>query len=256
MTDEAFPPTGNPSSTILIRNGTIVTLNGRGDIYHDGYVVIRDDRIVSTGEGSAPEVGAAQVIDASGLVAMPGLVDLHFHTDIERGGYSESLEVEEALFQHWYPMMRNLDQETAYAGALHSYVRALRGGTTSVNDMFRHVESLARAARTVGIRATLSSLVARPEDGLDVLEDNRAAFGACAQAMRTVVVRVVVGIEWIPLATPAMLREAASLANGAGHRLAHPPERVTTRRSKPAARCSAPGRSGLPTTTVCWVRRP
>lgn len=215
MKQETLPAADSSDSTILIRNATIVTLNGRGDIYHDGYVVIRDDRIVSTGEGSAPEVGAAQVIDASGLVAMPGLVDLHFHTDIERGGYSESLEVEEALFQHWYPMMRNLDPETAYAGALHSYVRALRGGTTSVNDMFRHVESLARAARTVGIRATLSSLVARPEDGLDVLEDNRAAFGACAGDADGLV-RVVVGIEWIPLATPEMLREASSLANELG----------------------------------------
>ena len=31
------------------------------------------------------------------VVVMPGLVDLHFHTDIERGGYSECARVEEAL---------------------------------------------------------------------------------------------------------------------------------------------------------------
>ncbi len=211
MTDDAVPAAGTPPSTIVVRNGTVVTLNEHADIYHGGHVVIRGDRIVSTGEGSAPEVGAARTIDASGLFVMPGLVDLHFHTSIERGGYSESLEVEEALFGHWYPMMRNLDPDTAYAGALYSYVRALRGGTTSVNDMFRHVESLARAARTVGIRATLSSLVARPEDGLDVLEDNRAAFHACAGEPDDRV-RVAVGVEWIPLATADILRDAASMA--------------------------------------------
>ena len=214
MTVEAVPPAGN-DSVILIRNAAVVTLNRVGDVYHDGHVLVRDGSIVSAGPGSGPEVAGARIIDAAGLVVMPGLVDLHFHTDIERGGYSESLEVEEALFEHWYPMMRNLDAETAYAGALHSYVRALRGGTTMVNDMFRHVESLARAARDVGIRATLSSLVARPEDGLDVLEDNRAAFHACSGNADDLV-RVVVGIEWIPLATPEMLREAASLADELG----------------------------------------
>ena len=211
MTVDGVPASGAPTSTIVVRNGTVVTLNERGDVYHGGHVVIRDDRIMSTGEGSAPEVGADRTIDASGLIVMPGLVDLHFHTAIERGGYSESLEVEEALFKHWYPMMRNLDAETAHAGALHSYVRAVRGGTTSVNDMFRHVESLARAARAVGIRATLSSLVARPEDGLDVLDDNRAALHACAEEPDDRV-RVVVGVEWIPLATTEILREAARLA--------------------------------------------
>ena len=214
MTVEAVPATGD-RTVILIRNAAVVTLNGYGDIYHEGHVLIRDGVVVSAGSGPGPAVAGARIIDATGLVVMPGLVDLHFHTDIERGGYSESLEVEEALFQHWYPMMRNLDAETAYAGALYSYVRALRGGTTMVNDMFRHVESLARAARDVGIRATLSSLVARPEDGLDVLEDNRAAFHACSGGADDLV-RVVVGIEWIPLATPEMLGEAAGLADELG----------------------------------------
>ena len=214
MTVEAVPATDD-RTVILIRNAAVVTLNGDGDIYHDGHVLIRDGVVVSAGSGPGPEAAGARTIDATGLVVMPGLVDLHFHTDIERGGYSESLEVEEALFQHWYPMMRNLDAETAYAGALYSYVRALRGGTTMVNDMFRHVESLARAARDVGIRATLSSLVARPEDGLDVLEDNRAAFHACSGGADDLV-QVVVGIEWIPLATPAMLGEAAGLADELG----------------------------------------
>ncbi|MDE0139692.1 MAG: amidohydrolase [bacterium] len=211
MTVEAVLGTGN-DSVILIRNAAVVTLNEAGDIFHDGHVLVRDGVVESCGAGPAPDVDGTRIIDAMGLAVMPGLVDLHFHTDIERGGYSESLEVEEALFEHWYPMMRSLDAETAYAGALHSYVRALRGGITMVNDMFRHVESLARAAREVGIRATLSSLVARPEDGLDVLEDNRAAFHACSGDVDDLV-QVVMGIEWIPLATPAMLREAASLAS-------------------------------------------
>ena len=214
MTAEVLPPAGDRAD-LLIRNAIVMTLNREGDIHHGGYVLIRDGLIVSTGSGSGPQIAATREIDAAGLVVMPGLVDLHFHTDLERGGYSESLEVEEALFGHWYPMMRSLDAETAYAGALYSYVRALRGGATTVNDMFRHVESLARAARDAGIRATLSSLVARPEDGLDVLEDNRAAFHACAGGADDLV-RVVVGIEWIPLATPEMLREASSLADELG----------------------------------------
>ena len=203
---------------LIVTGGSVVTMNDARDVLHGGAVVIDGNtiaQVLPAAEAERHDAGDAEVIDATGTVVMPGLVDLHFHTAIERGGYSESLEVEAALFDHWYPMMRNLDPETAYWGAMYSYMQAIRSGTTTVNDMFRRVESLAAAAGEIGIRATLSSLVARPEDGLDSLEDNEAAFRA-VNGSAGGRVEVVVGIEWLPLATPELLREARALADGLG----------------------------------------
>ena len=215
-----MPPTvmnNRMSERILVTGGLVLTMDDAREVHHGGAVVISGDKIeaVLAKEELAErrrEFDDAKVIDASGCVVMPGLVDLHFHTDIERGGFSESLAVEAALFDHWYPMMRNLDAETAYWGAMYTYMSAIRAGTTTVNDMFRHVDACARAAADIGIRAMLSSLVARPEDGLDSLEDNAAAF-ATSHGTADGRVEVAIGVEWLPLATPGLLRGARELAD-------------------------------------------
>ena len=46
---------------------------------HDGWVVIRDDRIVEVGQGSAPAHLAAEETGERYSVLVPGLVDLHNH---------------------------------------------------------------------------------------------------------------------------------------------------------------------------------
>jgi len=43
-------------------------------------IVIRDGAIESLSPAGALEVEAAEVIDAAGLLAMPGLVNAHFHS--------------------------------------------------------------------------------------------------------------------------------------------------------------------------------
>lgn len=59
---------------------------------------------------------------------------------------------------------------------MHSYYAAIRSGTTTVNDMYRFVGSLADAASKIGIRAVLSNDVALPEHKLDTLEDNLVSY--------------------------------------------------------------------------------
>lgn len=59
---------------------------------------------------------------------------------------------------------------------MHSYCTAIKSGTTTVNDMYRFVGSLADAASKIGIRAVLSNEVALAEFQLDSLEDNVASF--------------------------------------------------------------------------------
>jgi N-acyl-D-amino-acid deacylase len=63
---------------VLIKNGTVV--DGTGAEAQRADVGIVDDRIAAI--GSLGDGTAKQVIDAEGLLVMPGLIDLHGHSDL------------------------------------------------------------------------------------------------------------------------------------------------------------------------------
>jgi 5-methylthioadenosine/S-adenosylhomocysteine deaminase len=109
-------------------------------------------------------------------------------------------------------MIRSLDPEAAYWAAAASYLESIKCGVTTVNDMYRQLPALARAASDIGIRAVLSNDVALPEHNLDVLQDNKDAYDA-VHGMADGRVEVYVGIEWLPLASPELLRDARVLAD-------------------------------------------
>jgi 5-methylthioadenosine/S-adenosylhomocysteine deaminase len=201
---------------IVIQGGTVLTVDDAGTVHFPGHVVIDGDRITAVGEGSYPgELPAdAEVIDASGMVAMPGLVDLHYHTALGKG-FCDHLPLLESLEQFWYPSIRALDPQTAYWAALNSYLESIKCGVTTVNDMYRQLGGLARAAEEIGIRAVLSNDVALPEHELDTLQDNQDSYNA-VHGLGDGRVEVYVGIEWLPLASPELLRDARALADDLG----------------------------------------
>lgn len=200
---------------IVIKNAMVLTLDDADSYHESGHVVIEGDRIVAVGAGSPPKGGADDtVIDASGKLVMPGLVDLHYHTALGKG-YSDHLPLWEYLDTCWYPLIRNLDPEAAYWAALSSYAESIKCGVTTVNDMYRQLESLANAATTIGMRAVLSNDVATEEHNLDTLEDNKLAFEKVNGAGNGLV-QVYIGIEWLPLASPELLRDARILADDLG----------------------------------------
>jgi 5-methylthioadenosine/S-adenosylhomocysteine deaminase len=145
---------------------------------------------------------------------MPGMVDLHYHTAIGRG-WSDHLPLAEILHEFWYPVTRAIDPEAVYWSALASYAESIRCGVTTVNDMYRHLDALGRAADEIGIRAVLSSIVADDEHGLDTLADNAAGHRA-VHGSANGRVEVKVGIEWLPLASLDLLHDAAGLARDLG----------------------------------------
>jgi len=67
-----------PNYDVLIRGARIA--DGTGNPWFSGEIAIKDGRIAAVGHlGSA---AATRVIDATGLVAAPGFIDLHTHSDL------------------------------------------------------------------------------------------------------------------------------------------------------------------------------
>jgi 5-methylthioadenosine/S-adenosylhomocysteine deaminase len=206
------------SDRIIIANGCVVTMNDAGDVLFDGAVVLDGDRITDVG-GTADvlarnQADGARVIDAGGKAVLPGLVDLHYHTALGKG-WSDHLPLWEYLDTCWYPIIRALDYDAAYWAALASYSESVKCGVTTVNDMYRQLGALADAAEEIGIRAVLSNDVADDEHRLDTLEDNRAAHQAKHGAAGGRI-EVYIGIEWLPLASEELLRDARVLADELG----------------------------------------
>src|SRR5216684_770966 len=203
---------------IIITNGSVVTMNDTDDVLFGGAVVLEGDRIVDVGETAEvlarhPAEGA-RVIDATGKAVLPGLVDLHYHTALGKG-WSDYLPLWEYLETCWYPIIRALDYEAAYWAALASYSESIKCGVTTVNDMYRQLAALADAAEEIGIRAILSNDVADAQHNLDTLEDNKEAFQAKHGAADGRI-EIYIGIEWLPLASEELLRDARLLADELG----------------------------------------
>lgn len=203
-------------SRLIIKDGMVLTLDEGGTYHERGTVVVENDRIQAIlPHGQSVAVNADdKVIDATDKIIMPGLIDLHYHTAIGKG-FNDHMPLWEYLDECWYPLIRALDPEAAYWAALASYMESIKSGATTVNDMYRQLDALARAAEDIGIRAVLSNDVASPEHDLDSLQDNYDAYKANhGKANGRIQVRV--GIEWLPLADRGLLRDARAMANDLG----------------------------------------
>ena len=205
-------------TTFVIRGGIVLPLEGQ-KIYHDpGSVLVVDGAI--TAVGTVDEVDAheaaptATVVDATNQVVMPGLHNCHLHSGLLRGT-AESMALWEWLENHVDPAHRALTPEIAKAASYMAYTEGLRGGTTSVLDMWRFMEGSAEAAENVGIRATLAPYTADLYDYFESLETNRRLLETHLTAADGRV-RSWVGLEHIFYCSPDMFRDAAALAEEFG----------------------------------------
>ena len=163
------------SESLLIKNAIVVTVDESNRIFEEGGILVEGKKIVSVGKIdkviSEMDGTPDYIIDARGMAALPGLVDLHFHTAIAKG-VNDGMPLDKFLDNFWYPKLRLIKPEEVYWASMNTYAEAIKSGTTCVNDMYRHMTSAGDAAEKIGIRAVLSCDTADKSEGLDTLEDN------------------------------------------------------------------------------------
>ncbi len=68
-----------PQGVVVLRGAKAITMRGH-EIIENADIVVRDERIVAVGaRGSVPVPDGARIIDVTGKVVMPGMVDTHYH---------------------------------------------------------------------------------------------------------------------------------------------------------------------------------
>ena len=140
---------------ILISNVTIVTMNARMDVLFGAHLGIQGEKIAYIGK-TPPEEKPNTIIDGTGMVLMPGLVNCHTHlaASILRS-YCDDLSPAEAL-QEQLKREAKMDPRCAKAAATLSIAECLRFGITSVSDLYYYPDATAEAAAEAGIKANLA----------------------------------------------------------------------------------------------------
>ncbi len=139
----------------LISNVTAVTMNESMKVLFGAYIGIDGGKIVYL-DRTPPKQAPNTIIDATGMVAIPGLINCHTHlaTSVLRG-LSDDLDDTQAL-QELLKKEAKMDSRTAKAGALLSIAECLRFGVTSVSDLYYYPNATAEAVAETGIKANLA----------------------------------------------------------------------------------------------------
>ncbi|HKX73847.1 MAG TPA: amidohydrolase family protein [Acidimicrobiia bacterium] len=148
----------------LIKGGTVLTLDPMLGDFIPGDVLIDGDRIAAVGPHL--EAGDAEVVEAGGMIVMPGFVDTHRHiwegilrnigTDVPLEGRTSYISF---VLHKLAPAFR---PEDAYVGNLLSALGAIDAGITTLLDWSHiqgspaHTDAVIEALRRSGIRGVFA----------------------------------------------------------------------------------------------------
>jgi 5-methylthioadenosine/S-adenosylhomocysteine deaminase len=165
---------------IIVKRAYVVTVDPERRVIPDGAVAITGQEIVAV--GTTEEVSAAhqapEVIDAGGMLLLPGLIDGHNHPVyfVFSGGEHQLGRWPAPSRNSFFHLGGDYDEllrwaanatitprvtaEEAYASAMAQYVHMVRSGTTCFNDgSGEHVDAIAQAAVESGIRGIVTNPV-------------------------------------------------------------------------------------------------
>lgn len=130
-------------------------MNPRMEVIFGAHIGIEGGKIVSIRK-TAPKEPPKTIIDGTGMVAMPGLINCHTHlaTSVLRC-FTDDLTNKEAL-EALLQKEAKMDSRSAKAAALLSIAECLRFGVTSVSDLYYYPNATAQAVAESGIKANLA----------------------------------------------------------------------------------------------------
>ena len=225
--------------TVLVAD-QVLTLDAKGTIHTPGAVTIEGATIRAV--GPPPSTPAGEVVDLRGCVLLPGLVNTHTHTPMwVFRGLTEDVPRGEWLTGRLLPLERRLGPDELRSGALAGCLELIENGVTTIADRYGHMDAVATAVETSGLRAVVGhSLFDRSA------EADLARSEALVERFGTDPARSRVWAGLAPHATdscgPDLLRRVRRLADRTGARvfihLAQSEEEVATVAAREATGCA------------------
>jgi 5-methylthioadenosine/S-adenosylhomocysteine deaminase len=146
---------------LLVRGGTVVTVDPQMRVLEGGSVAVRGGLIEAVLASGEPLPEAREALDARGHLVIPGLVNAHGHAPMVLfRGIADDLPLMEWLNGVIFPAeAKHVDREFVYWGTLLACVEMARSGTTTFADMYYFEEEVARAVDRAGLRGVLGQTI-------------------------------------------------------------------------------------------------
>jgi 5-methylthioadenosine/S-adenosylhomocysteine deaminase len=149
------------TADILVLGSIVITMDEHQSIRSDGALAIRGNTIAAVGplaEITAVYEGAT-VVDATGCLVIPGLIDAHTHIPMTLfRGLADDLPLHTWLEQHVWPAEHKfINPETVKWASRLGVAELLRSGVTTLCDMYFYEDKVAEVVDELGMRGILAN---------------------------------------------------------------------------------------------------
>jgi 5-methylthioadenosine/S-adenosylhomocysteine deaminase len=155
--------TGERQVSLVILNGTVVTMDGAERVIPGGAVAVDGSDIVAvdTTEAIQRQYRGTETVDAAGQVVLPGLINTHTHAPMVLfRGLADDLALMEWLTKYIFPAeARTVSPEFVRAGTRLAALEMIQSGTTTYADMYYFEEEIAKETKAAGLRGVLGQTV-------------------------------------------------------------------------------------------------
>src|SRR3954452_4345469 len=144
--DGPVPEDGRP---VLLRGGTVLTMDDSHMILDGGAVLVVGDRIAAVGHDLETPEGT-QVVDATGGVVMPGMIDTHRHMwQTSMRGYGADWTLTQYFVWYYLEHGKAFRPEDVRAGNVLSAWESLEAGVTTTVAWSHGLQSVGHAEAAV-----------------------------------------------------------------------------------------------------------
>src|SRR5687767_12695742 len=151
------------TASLIVSNGMVITVDGSRRIFNPGSIAINGTDIVAidTPANIATRFKAADTIDATGRVVMPGLINTHTHAAmVMYRGLGNDLALMDWLQKYIFPAeAKTVSPEFVRIGTRLAALEMIQSGTTLFADMYYFEEEVARVTKAAGLRGVLGETI-------------------------------------------------------------------------------------------------
>ncbi|GLT86734.1 hypothetical protein SLE2022_048530 [Rubroshorea leprosula] len=160
------------SSTMILHNAVIVTMDAESRVFRNGAIVIEHEEIKAIGQ--SPQIlqqfsdSDHQSVDLRGQILLPGFINTHVHTSQQLGrGIADDVDLMTWLHNRIWPYESNMTEEDSYISTLLCGIELIHSGVTCFAEAGgQHVAGMARAVELLGLRACLAQSIMDSGEGL------------------------------------------------------------------------------------------
>lgn len=137
---------------ILIKNCNLISMSEHREKYEKNIDILIEDNKIKKIEKNIDEE-ADKIINASGKVVMPGLINTHSHISMSIFRETvDGLKTQDWLTKKIWPIEDQLTDEDIFYATMLSCIEMIETGCTCINDMYFLTENIIKAAVESGIR--------------------------------------------------------------------------------------------------------